>query len=167
MPVSSHKPAPFELRITVQWTKPEPIELGSRDTRLVRDKLRFPPSIPPSSGVYRIICEMPGRPRRVYIGEAANLRTRARQYARPSDTRGNRVSPNRGLYTRLRNALRHNGSAQYQVAEATRVAQKGARTESLKMTDQFHRRLVEAAALIHEEQRRDAEVINAKAPVAT
>ncbi len=150
--------APVHMHVNIQWTTAKPID------KLAGDKLKFG-NIPEKPGVYRIRCEMPGRPLRVYVGEAENLKNRIDNYGRPYKTAGGRVSPNRGINRRLVNVLRRKGAvARIQVATQATVNVGAGRTRRLKMTKEFHRLLVEAAAIVYEQMYTDAIVINAARP---
>lgn len=158
MPSSSDASGPFQLHLTLRWSKANPIERGTRD------KLNFG-NIPDGPGVYRIQCQMPGRPMRVYVGEAGNLKTRIDNYGRAYKTAGGgRVSPNRGINRRLRNVLRRTGTAQIQIATEAKVSIGAGRARKVVMAKEFHRLLTEAAAIVYEQLHGNALVINAAAP---
>jgi hypothetical protein len=158
MPKPSDASAPFEMNLTIHWSKANPIE------RRPDKKLDFG-AIPELPGVYRIHCQMPPGPKRVYIGEARDLKTRITNYSRARKIAAGPVSPNRGMNRRLRNYLsRKGGQAQILVAAEAKVSVGGGRTRRLRMAKKFHRLLTENAAIVYQLMYTDNIVINAAAP---
>lgn len=158
MPRSSDASGSLQLHLTLRWSTANPIKKGTSDELVFGN-------LPDGPGVYRIQCQMPGRPMRVYIGQAGNLKTRIDNYGRAYKTvGGGRVSPNRGINRRLRNVLRRQGTAQIQIATEAKVSVGAGRARKVVMAKEFHRLLTEAVAIVYEQLHGSALVINAAAP---
>ncbi len=137
----------MRTEVEIEWASAGPVT--------VEDDQLLIPKLPSDPGVYQWVFRHEGRERR-YVGEAANLYRRFRQYVRPGPTQ----TTNQKMKARVLRVAAAEGSVELMLATSVKMTCDG-KIEPVDLHDQHHRYAAEATAIIHL-RRMMGEIINGK-----